>query len=1397
MPILSDEELEELDTPVTPVASNPVRLQVESDEDLERHTATPNLPAAGAEQDPSHPDYWDSVLYRLNEIGSQIVESPLSTALKAPFSFAGSIIENVPGALEITAKGGAEVLGGFIGTVETLSQTGPGAKFNPLGFRPLFQGVLDFPAAAAERLKQQHSGKSFSNLLVENVEQGLTDFAWTPVTESGRNLEGVFIETFGTIDELAKRGGDIVFENAMEFEPALAPALGTAARMIPDAAMTIVGFKLGKSQADKMKAAVEEAAAKKARGETPDQVFDENVTREFQNLSNDEIKRQDLLLAEQSKIRETPYVDRTPEQKQKLAEVEGELEALAAKQFKVTENTLLTTMRPEDVLESATAEQLKKVDSEVFVSQASDGGVTEPIVLRRDGSELKIVSGLESAAAAKVLGNDKVPVRIEVERIDPATQKTLSDQLATVRLAADQRKEQLARKRRLSPMEMIATMSFDSRAAMKNRLLKEFGPEANQTIRLYELLNHSSTSGGIFVRQYVDDLFSKVSPNEVLFERKLGNGKSETITSERALDIIAREKIVRQIAKRKSNQKFEGKKQPIHFKADIDQLRGEIGPAKFAELEKLANELVGPNGAYNQLLQMRLEAGLISQAGFNRMKNFDYEPTRYLDLLDPVVDRLDGARVTLRQSGVEELAGGSYDLTEISARQLFIDSAFRVHKQIATNKASLNLAKLADDNPKNPLVRHLSDKADVPPGLVEINYWKDGVKKRLAVDPVIGDGWRYSSPEMTNLAANALKWASGTPLVKGSAVGFNPSFFLVDMPRNITHMMLAAGKTLDGDKLYASNLDFVPGLAPIARGAQIAVDFAQVAKDATFHTGLFKELAENNAFPHFLADIGQEDFGKASRHPGVRGDSRLKKIGSAMAWLNRWSETMMRMSIANRALKQQEIQGRPRDIVEAAHEASRVIDYGQAGRVGRVLDHTIPFLNPAIQATRTSARGFKEDPARASMLTASVAMWSGYTYMYNYMVNPEAVEQIPDEKWATGFNYVFPPWMTKALFDTERPIDKNGNPIHPYLHIPIDNLYMPVVGGMNWIMRHATTGQKPSQPVADLIKNAVPISPTGSIPPTIDAMVKLYGNLDMWTGKEVFPGADRIADYAEFFPEHDRRATDRFYVWWGSALGESGLVRDSALLEPTSSPERVKSVVNTFIAGNPVDRLWSEQLEPLLFGPTEFQQNRSGVEAFAAQPFITRLVKFTHPDINAFRSARGPSDEFNAVKKLNTDKMDAWAEKIARGEMQLQTAETFIRDSAGIPKDEKKRMAARLKAGIVFQRVSKSIPRKDRIGMPSPVFFLSMAERTDPRDRALIYYEEWVRKGPEQRAAMERIARTMSTRGLGARFFDRNDVFRRELERLKRVHGTEPQPSFIDKVGDFVTPWLKERGLEK
>ncbi|MCW4027154.1 MAG: hypothetical protein NWE76_06695, partial [Candidatus Bathyarchaeota archaeon] len=632
---------------------------------------------------------------------------------------------------------------------------------------------------------------------------------------------------------------------------------------------------------------------------------------------------------------------------------------------------------------------------------------------------------------------------------------------------------ELEKSMRRGLVERFKTAFSSVDANIRARLLKRGGEAGSHAVMMRDLIAGATPKAQDF---YVDNF-------------ELGVFRGLTRSGERALDHFITAQRIAQIDMIRG----EGSVKHVKGVTGSDALefvrKVERADPKLAEdLHRRADMFFAKS---NRLLSMLHREGIITDALFNKLKNFDYRQRQLLEQIDPThTVQLGGRKITVTDSGIRHLEKGSGGAEILSARDLAAQLAGRVMNRIARNKANEALAEVGKIE-NNGLVR-LPDPANVaanrnrdgtvgqlktPKGFVRLDYIKGGQQQPIFVNSKYAQEWIGTNPTMTRFQANFLRSVSGSALVRPLATGFNPEFIITNFPRDIVHIWLTTSQ-------YSNHL-------PIY-GLQLARDLITVAPDTFLRRGRWKDYIDEGGGMSFLAHQGRDLF------VGERGafselSPKLRKTKAVLGYLNETSEIWTRLALRERALRN------GKNPTEATWEARNYLDFAQGGTVSKGIDHFVPYFNASIQAFRGVLRRAREAPGEVAYKGAQLMALAAYQHYNNRMANDDTMQGISQK--IKDESFIVPVGLPPI-------VDRLGNVRHLYVTIKKDNNIVPFTMFAEMLMDRVIDGKPPDrskwETFRDAVRSGLPIIPTSI--PIMDAIGTYASNYDMWLDDKVWRG---------------------------------------------------------------------------------------------------------------------------------------------------------------------------------------------------------------------------------------------------------------------------------------------------
>jgi hypothetical protein len=304
-----------------------------------------------------------------------------------------------------------------------------------------------------------------------------------------------------------------------------------------------------------------------------------------------------------------------------------------------------------------------------------------------------------------------------------------------------------------------------------------------------------------------------------------------------------------------------------------------------------------------------------------------------------------------------------------------------------STKKEAKLQKLEDL--KNSHI-HKYDKT--PNGFSKAYYYENGVKGEFFLEDNLHESWfnnikGFLSPESKSLISTY----SGSSLLKNIATGINPSFPIVNTPRDLLFTALFSSEYSN-----SSTVAFIQ----VAKDAIKAVGQISASKESMITKkvdpeNLLNKYIEYGGDMQFLSQQGRllegSDVSKVISSvfgPRVRNAGGKVFSGITFQKISTYSEMMFRVALMGRTVNNEleklgykEIsevealidengnvietkQERIDDIYNrAVAEARSILDFNQGGVITKDMEAFIPYINTAVQGTRVVADAIKKNPA--------------------------------------------------------------------------------------------------------------------------------------------------------------------------------------------------------------------------------------------------------------------------------------------------------------------------------------------------------------------------------------------------------------------------------------------------
>jgi SAM-dependent methyltransferase len=680
-------------------------------------------------------------------------------------------------------------------------------------------------------------------------------------------------------------------------------------------------------------------------------------------------------------------------------------------------------------------------------------------------------------------------------------------------------------------------------------------------------------------------------------------------------------------------------------------------PKKLRKASEVVNRMYREN-----ILDELLAEGIIRQEAYDQI-TFEhpfYSPRKFFDAMD----KMDPGG---SMSGIESLKGGSEGAKMVDAPSLYFDALSRKNAMVArtrTMRAIENYIKeVAPENMKlaeyTPEFLEKMNNAkegdpwiepqfkDAPKGMEAVDYIDiNGNRKRVFMDAEV---YKYFQVEpygdMTRKIMNWAGWISGTKPLKMAATGYNPEFMIKNVPIDIAHILMTT--------------DIYSPILPVGV-AQIHADMAKVAKDMVNRKGVYVDYINEGGGMKMLTGQGRLREG-VSRQKLKKTTQAAEAIEGWAAWMGESSELLTRLSVRQRHLdkarsrfikengrepsakEQKELQ------LDATAYARNYLDFEQGGRVIKMADSVIPYLNAGFQVTRGSLRAAGKNPGLYAAKVAQLAGTAAAITAWNMgMIQTDNIDEekgaemrrfylndISDEVKARNF----------VLMTPMKYIDANGVEKYVYFKFQKDNLQELITGvAEDRVHREVMGDLGPSylspRRIKELQVATESFANVSQLPPAVRGMLgyklnkDFFYNSDLWMGYDM--GRDKSLEY--------RRDTPERYKFVGKIPLPGG-----HKLSPTRSHYVAKQF---FTESNVISTGIGELMDYAIKGAspemtTEYTPGE--VEKLKNAPFARRFLKSTYPGASK-QGSDTYQQQYNRIKQDNNLALDNLIDKKASPE---------------------------------------------------------------------------------------------------------------------------------------------------
>lgn len=600
--------------------------------------------------------------------------------------------------------------------------------------------------------------------------------------------------------------------------------------------------------------------------------------------------------------------------------------------------------------------------------------------------------------------------------------------------------------------------------------------------------------------------------------------------------------------------------------------------------------------AMNENLKKSYEAGLIDEQTYNRFKSDKYITRMFIDKIFNIELDENGEMMAvykdeeiygdtgLKTEQIKKLRQGSESSLIMDSRYILESVSVSISNRQAVNEMNKSLAesmkdqtavswykkaKYKTDKEGNVLTDKFGNAIVMDPeiGFKNVYYRVNGKLRAFQMQTELEQEWTDSLKSISqhSFIGDLKDVAAGVSLLKAGATGYNPFFFISNVPMDIANVLFFTD-IYDDTMLPVSFFKISRNVTKMTAGL-VEADANIKSKRAEEASQLLEEYIENGGMMEFFYTYGQEGVkGIAKR---LKGDDSekvsnitnkvLKNAGLTLQYTGEKTELGMRLASYKQVkdkLTRERKQGKNEysdDEIKAIAVAKsrKTMDFNQGGTEAKKLDRWIPYLNAAVQGFRISRQYIAKNPEKFITKISQVSLAVMGLVMYNLSAGDDEddYDNIPDYIKDNYFVFMLPGK------------DKDGNP--RFVRIRKTQSLVPFLTAAELAGRalyYGAKGEKDPILTEDKIqrswnslKDALPVGITlednlAKLPPTLSAAYKYISNYDVYRRSLISP-AD---EFGKISPSEEGRYDMNIPLLY-KAIGQV----------TGASPRRLKASVET------------------------------------------------------------------------------------------------------------------------------------------------------------------------------------------------------------------------------------------
>lgn len=822
----------------------------------------------------------------------------------------------------------------------------------------------------------------------------------------------------------------------------------------------------------------------------------------------------------------------------------------------------------------------------------------------------------EKEAKEKVLKEEQE--RIEQEKITKANQREASEIIEESINEEEKAIKEIAKENKGAFLKWFNRTAVDQSANLKNAIIKEDSDLGRRAVDYFNLQSGASGRNNREFNKAREKILGKIGNIMSLSEQ---TALEQYIKFNRIIELDKLyDKRNEKRIKHSHGIQLEGAQKVVNAikngdKATLERL-GIKGKFDFERIKKAAD-------SYYETMRNNLtrlyEEGMINLEAYNSMREEQpyYSRRQYLDKFIKKIDNNGNI------SGIDGLSGGSFGAILTDLQTLLADNISRTNNMIFRSRAMKSFSDFSLENKDNDIVKNaelaleyfekLDEEVKKPPverefiepvfkpapeGYKGYDYMSDGKRGRIFINNEYVSEFEVKNDSDMTLTKKVLSLISGNAILKISATGYNPEFFIKNIPLDMLHILTTT-------EAYSS-------IYPIAT-AQMFSDMKRVLPDLLKRKGRFLDYIDEGGSMDFLTTQGSFTVEKFKHYNNL--NVAWKELTDKLAYLGNTSELLTRLALRERYIQngikdfEKENNRKPdakelREIqFRATAGARNYLDFAQGGKTIKFLNSVIPYLNAGIQVTRGTLRAAKRSPKVFWGKITQLALTAGGLAAYNMGLVGFGDDEEKEERRLYYLNKI--PERTKAdnfiLMTNFSFIDRNGEKQYFCFKFPKDNFQKLITGIVEDGIGQATgsgtkvVNKRRWDEMQSMISNFTDL---GNMPPIMRGILGYKMNMDFYYNTPLWNGKDFGDDKSlEIIPG---KTPERFIAMSKIPLGKNRL-----------SPVRSQYFAQQFFTRSNVIGTWIG--EALDWGVIKSDPdivntlNKDINEKFFRKPFIRRF----------------------------------------------------------------------------------------------------------------------------------------------------------------------------------------------